>query len=174
MDHPTKRALLDSAAKLAADEGMSAVTTQRVSRAAGVTKGAFLHYFPTRDSLVLAMFEEVLARFDYDIDTRMDADTNARGSFTRAYVASLFDDVANGNGAHWSAMASAMIGDDAARARWSAWVASREERHRTTDSDLAFQIIRLTADGVWYSSLTNVLPNDLSAIELKLIADASA
>ena len=173
MEHPTKRALLDCAIRLAKEEGMSAVTTQRVSLAAGVTKGAFFHYFPTRASLVLAMFEDVLGRFDADIENRLEADPEPRGSFTRAYVSSVFDDVAQGKASDLSAMAVAIMDDDNSRARWTSWMTSRDQRHRSTDSDISFVITRLAADGFWYSGLMNIIPADMTAIRLRLLADAS-
>lgn len=170
MEPATKRALLDSAARLAREVGMSAVTTQRVSSAAGVTKGAFFHYFPTRASLVLAMFEDVMARFDADIDRRVEADPG-RGSFTRAYVGSVFDDLAQGQSSDWAPMAAAMLDDGACRARWSSWIASRDRRHESTDQGVALWALRLAADGVWYSSLLGALPANVESLREKLMAD---
>ncbi|MEP0456590.1 MAG: helix-turn-helix domain-containing protein, partial [Roseibium sp.] len=54
-----RRRLMDEAKKLAIESGISAITVQAVASAAGVTKGGFLHHFPSKQALIDAIFEEV-------------------------------------------------------------------------------------------------------------------
>ena len=93
-----RRALLDQAARLAVEEGLAAVTVQAVSDAAGVTKGGFIHHFPSKQALIDAVFEELLDTLSDDLDRRLAADPQPYGSFTRAYVESVFE---LGLGAGW-------------------------------------------------------------------------
>ena len=86
-----RRALLDQAARLAVEEGMAAVTVQAVSDAAGVTKGGFIHHFPSKQALIDAVFEELLDTLSDDLDRRLAADPQPYGSFTRAYVESVLE-----------------------------------------------------------------------------------
>ena len=52
---------MDEAKKLAIESGISAITVQAVASAAGVTKGGFLHHFPSKQALGLAVIDEILA-----------------------------------------------------------------------------------------------------------------
>ena len=51
-----RRRLMDEAKKLAIESGISAITVQAVASAAGVTKGGFLHHFPSKQALIDAIF----------------------------------------------------------------------------------------------------------------------
>ncbi|RYG89090.1 MAG: TetR/AcrR family transcriptional regulator, partial [Alphaproteobacteria bacterium] len=61
-----RRALIDHAARLAVEQGLAAVTVQAVSDAAGVTKGGFMHHFPSKQALVDAVFTELIEIIDRD------------------------------------------------------------------------------------------------------------
>ncbi|MBP8939478.1 MAG: helix-turn-helix transcriptional regulator, partial [Agrobacterium sp.] len=47
-----RRSLLDCAAKLAADQGVAALSIQAVADAAGVTKGGLFHHFASKQALL--------------------------------------------------------------------------------------------------------------------------
>ena len=85
-----RRALLDRAAAIAMDHGVSGVTVQAVAAAAGVTKGGLFHHFGSKQALIEGLFADLLARVDAEIDAAIEADPKPRGSFTRAYVNAVF------------------------------------------------------------------------------------
>jgi AcrR family transcriptional regulator len=58
----TRARLLDATVASLAERGYAATTTTEVSRRSGVSRGAQLHHFPTRQELVLAAIEHVIAR----------------------------------------------------------------------------------------------------------------
>ncbi len=58
----TRAALLDAAVACLVEEGYAATTTARVAERAGVTRGAHLHHFGTRQALVAAAVEELTVR----------------------------------------------------------------------------------------------------------------
>ncbi|WP_293902608.1 TetR/AcrR family transcriptional regulator [Phenylobacterium sp.] len=47
--------ILDEAARLILDEGLHAVSMERVARDVGISKGLVYNYFPTRDALLTAL-----------------------------------------------------------------------------------------------------------------------
>ncbi len=148
------RALLDHAARLAVEQGIAAVTVQAVADAAGVTKGGLLHHFPSKQALIDAVFADLLDALDRQLDTRIAADPDPRGAFTRAYLDSVFDMEPESNGAVWAALAISMLADPPLRRLWSDWVKARLERHRATDGTPALAAIRFAADGIWLADLT--------------------
>ena len=63
-----RRALLDHAAAIAMDHGVSGITVQAVAAAAGVTKGGLFHHFGSKQALIEGLFADLLARVDAEID----------------------------------------------------------------------------------------------------------
>jgi len=57
--------LLHSAITLAAREGVSALALHQVAEAAGVTKGGLLHHFPSKQHLLDALVDHVVADFEW-------------------------------------------------------------------------------------------------------------
>jgi AcrR family transcriptional regulator len=149
-----RRALLDHAARLAVEQGLAAVTVQAVADAAGVTKGGFMHHFPSKQALVDAVFAELLDTLDRDLDARIAADPEPRGAFTRAYLFSVFDMPPSQSGGPWAALYVSMLADADLRALWARWYAARLDRHRATDDDVRLAAVRAAADGVWLADLT--------------------
>ena len=56
----TRAKLLNAAIEILATDGYAATTTTRVSKVAGVSRGAMLHQFPTRVDLLIAVADHVL------------------------------------------------------------------------------------------------------------------
>lgn len=57
----TRTRVLDAAMRLIADVGYHEATNQRIADAAGITRGAMLYHFPTREDLVSAVVEHIQA-----------------------------------------------------------------------------------------------------------------
>lgn len=146
-----RRALLDSAARIAAIEGFAAVTMQAVASAAQVTKGGLMHHFPNKQALIEGMFLDVLAKFEHTIESIIAADAEPHGCFTRAYVQAIFDQKQFGAGTAWAAMSAAVTADAAMRQLWFAWLGQCLARHHRTDAGLELELVRLAADGAWYA-----------------------
>ncbi|MGX9221968.1 TetR/AcrR family transcriptional regulator (plasmid) [Massilia varians] len=166
-----RRALLDCATSIAANEGMAAVTVAGVSTAAGVTKGALFHHFSNKQALLDAMVDELMTALDDAFDALMAADKVRRGSFTRAYVqaALTMDDSTR---RIWSALLGSLITESAIAVRWQRWLEQRLLRHAETDSEDSLRIVRLAADGAWFSCLSSrvVTPShDLAKVRTLLI-----
>ena len=145
-----RRALLDCAARLALDEGLTGLSLQAVAKAAGVTKGGLFHHFPSKEALVERVFADLLGQFDAQIDALMAKDPEPRGSFTRAYVA--------------SGLGPGVLGIDG-----TDWLSARLQRHNGTDSDPALELARLAADGAWLSQEFST-PGKISDLRDRLLA----
>ncbi|UYO00023.1 MAG: TetR/AcrR family transcriptional regulator [Devosia sp.] len=144
-----RRALLDEAAQLAMEGGLSAVTVQAVAAAAGVTKGGLFHHFASKQALVEAMFADVMERFDAEIDANLPEEVGEFGRFTRAYVETLLGGSETNVGETFDMLSAAMMTDANLAVLWSDWLRLRMERHRDTDSDPSLEIVRFAADGAW-------------------------
>jgi AcrR family transcriptional regulator len=56
----TRGKLLDAAVDCLVEAGYSRTSTQEIARRAGVSRGAQLHHFPTKESLVVAAVERIV------------------------------------------------------------------------------------------------------------------
>ncbi|MET3579066.1 AcrR family transcriptional regulator [Mesorhizobium robiniae] len=164
-----RRALLDHAARLAAAQGLAAVTVQAVADAAGVTKGGFIHHFPSKQALIDAVFQELLDAIDRELDERIAADPEPYGSFTRAYVEAVFRVGVEGGGGPWAPLSILMLTDADLRALWVDWFQARFERHRATDSDMRHAVARLAADGIWLADLATMALPDRQQLRAELL-----
>ncbi|TCU21628.1 TetR family transcriptional regulator [Rhizobium laguerreae] len=163
-----RQQLLEVAARLAASDGMAAVTLDAVSAASSVSKGGLLHHFPTKNALLDALFESLLEKFDADIEELMRGDPLPLGRFTRAYLRAVSglkerpDDSRS-----WTQVTIALLAEPRLRLRWRQWVQARAEEYIGTDSSLDAQVVRFAADGLWFADtleshdINGVLRRDL-------------
>ena len=168
-----RRALLDHAAAIAMDHGVSGITVQAVAAAAGVTKGGLFHHFGSKQALIEGLFADLLARVDAEIDAAIEADPKPRGSFTRAYVNAVFTGKAFGFTTPWAALSMVVVTDPSLRRLWNDWMKARLKRHRATDATPELHVVRLAADGAWLSYVTTGqtrMNAELRAVHGRLIA----
>jgi AcrR family transcriptional regulator len=64
----TRAALLRAAGRVFAEQGFHRATLEAVAAAAGVSKGALYHYFPSKEQLFLALLEDRLGAGISDIE----------------------------------------------------------------------------------------------------------
>lgn len=171
-----RRALLDCAAQIAAEDGAAAITIQAVADRAGVTKGGLLHHFDSKQALLAAVFKDLLDKMDGEIDRTLADDPVAVGRFTRAYVRACFGDRLLGERSLWAALSVAIVSEPALRELWSAWLDARMARHAETDGDPRLIAVRLAVDGVWLADMMEKAgglkryPQDFEAVLLQLTA----
>ncbi|MBL8578690.1 MAG: TetR/AcrR family transcriptional regulator [Mesorhizobium sp.] len=145
--HAVRRAILDEAGRIAAEKGLAEVTIQSVATGAGVTKGGVFHHFASKQALMSAMFDDMLARIDAEIDALM-VDDRGYGRFSRAYVTALTVGKF-GVGSPFDAMSLSVLADAGMSRDWLAWLEGRVERHADTDDDPMLEVVRFAADGAW-------------------------
>lgn len=165
-----KAALEDEAIRIALNEGIQAITVQSVSAGAGVTKGGFMHHFPTKKALLVSAFEKTLMALDQEIDQLMAVDTRWEGSFSRAYIEAAFSSAWDKPSPSRATVAALALGDSVLKARWNDWYLSRMLQHADSDSGEFLTIARFAADGIWLASLCDLPIADLSPLREKLLA----
>ncbi len=87
MASPTRDRILDAAESIVIRSGVSRLTLEAAAAEAGLSKGGVLYHFRTRDALVSAMVERLVAGFDADLAEESARDDGADpGRYVRAYV----------------------------------------------------------------------------------------
>lgn len=166
-----RRALLDEAARITLEQGLSKVTFQAVADAVGVTKGGVMHHFATKDALILAVFYDAMAKFEAEVNAAMAKDPVSYGSFTRAYIDATISLGEKGQ-AEFNSQATLyvlMLGDRMLRERWAEWSNAQLKKYAATDNSETLCMVRLVADGIWLSDFSGIDISDKASIRERLI-----
>ncbi|MDZ7749489.1 MAG: TetR/AcrR family transcriptional regulator [Halofilum sp. (in: g-proteobacteria)] len=152
--HPQR--ILEAAGRVVIERGAAGLTLEAVAATAGLSKGGLLYHYATKEALLTAMVERLVAVTEQRIAAHR-AEDDAPGSWTRGYVrACAVDDVPAHDPAGRLGVALLAAGainpglTAGLRARQSTWRA----RLRDDGIDpLAAQLARLAADGLWLNDI---------------------
>ncbi len=84
----TRARLLQAATRIIVEHGVDAFTLEAVAQAAGTSKGALLHHFASKETLILDLIVHVLAVFETEMEQALDPSDaeGVPGRWTRAYI----------------------------------------------------------------------------------------
>ncbi len=82
--------LLHSALQVVTQDGFGAMTLDAVAKAAGVSKGGLIHYFPSKDALVAGMLDFYGEHLEREIERRIAVDPEVVGRRVRAMMQIAF------------------------------------------------------------------------------------
>lgn len=166
-----RRSLLDQAARITLEQGLSKVTFQSVADAVGVTKGGIMHHFATKNALILEVFYDAMAKFEAEVDSAMAKDPVSYGSFTRAYIDATISLGEKGQ-EEFDSQATLyvlMLGDSEMRELWAKWANEQLQKHEATDNTETLCMVRLVADGIWLSDFSGINISDKKSLRERLI-----
>jgi len=84
-------AIVEASARILAEDGVRALTTNRIAERAGVSVGSLYQYFPDRGAIVRALLERQLAQASAMRPALIDDETEPRARRVRALVDWYFD-----------------------------------------------------------------------------------
>lgn len=150
-----KEEILKATLALAEKKGLGAITVQGVAELAGVTKGGLLHHYPSKQALIKGVFDALMAEMDHETDALIAKDKVAYGCFTRAYVELCFDEECMGDNSAWPALCVSILVEPRLKKMWQSWMEKRLKQHKSTDSAIELEIVRMAADGVWFNHVSD-------------------
>ncbi|MBC8142331.1 MAG: TetR/AcrR family transcriptional regulator [Armatimonadetes bacterium] len=179
----THEALLLSAKRVVARDGVIKLTLDAVAQEAGVSKGGILYHFPTKNALVVAMMESDIQGWKTSVADCRDAEIAAggmpeAGRTIRAYVSATEGVCEEGTGRarqssgddsmeHWftkssevrAGMIAAIAGDhlllDKFRDTFASWQTQFENDGIDTTTAT---LVRLAADGLFFVDMLGLAP----------------
>lgn len=89
----TKSGILDAAKRILIDDGLPSLTIDGVAKRAGVSKGAVLHHYRSKEELVVAMVRRECEGFDEQLEELRRREKVKRGSYTRAYLRAMMGEI---------------------------------------------------------------------------------
>ena len=153
----TKRKLLEAAALVVKEKGASQLTLEAVAKQANVSKGGLLYHYPNKQALLKAMILHLDENFERAIAKQIE-ESEGKMTWLEAYVAMSFDPQ-HSQIAESAGMLVAIANDlsllEPLAERYQ--VLQEQLEASNIDSDLA-NIIRLAADGLWFTELFQISP----------------
>ena len=153
-----KALLLDAGAQLLVHGGQLSIGA--VAEIADVTKGAVQHHFPTREALVMALYDHLVAEFQ---DRVADDGSGEPAAWRYARLALESADEASSD--HGKELLAACVVERSVSTKWAQWV--RDDR-ALDGSDTNKLLARLAADGLWLSEVLGIY--ELSAAEREALS----
>ena len=156
----TKRKLLEAASLVVKEKGVSGLSLEAVAKQANVSKGGLLYHYPNKQALLKAMVVHLDENFERAIAKQIEQIEQSEGEITwlEAYVAMSFDPQ-HSQIAESAGMLAAIANDlsllEPLAERYQ--VLQQQLEASDIDSDLA-NIIRLAADGLWFTELFKISP----------------
>lgn len=121
-----------------------------VAEQAGVSKGAVQHHFGTRDELLAALYDYLMALY-------FEAASGQDGTLPAAmrYAQQNLDAPPSESAASaWRAMLVALVVERDLASWWADWVQSDREQDAAGSSEAL--LVRLAADGLWLSDILGI------------------
>ncbi len=148
--------ILEAAQGVLLDEGLAAVTHDRVLARSGISKGGLQHHFRTKQLLLDALFDQLFAGFVAQYELALAQEPAGPARRMRAYIkasrANALDVARTGR-----ATVLLALGDEQYQARWSRFL--NEALSADTLDAGTLLACRLAADGLWYSLVFGPTPS---------------
>ena len=153
----TKRKLLEAASLVVKEKGVTGLTLEAVAKQANVSKGGLLYHYPNKQALLKAMILHLDENFERAIAKQIE-ESEGKMTWLEAYVAMSFDPQ-HSQIAESAGMLVAIANDLSLLEPLAERYQLLQEQLEASniDSDLA-NIIRLAADGLWFTELFQISP----------------
>lgn len=157
---PSSRAsLLDAAADLARREGIGAVTFESLARESGLSRGGILYHFRSKDALLAAMIEQMVAGWEQRLHAALGKplEQSAPAERLRAYLATATHPAVRADLALFLDPTVAFDGPPPWQRVIERWTPTIEEA-QTSSEMLDLYVARLAADGLWMAASLSDAP----------------
>jgi len=163
----TQDRILDAAAKLILEEGVSNVTLEKIAKRAEISKGGLLYHYRTKESLYQEMNLTAIREFEETIDRYLKEKPNGRGAYTRAYALATLEDIQRGAIHRSSALISIFSDHPEILELWkegySRWQQQLEQDGLEWEE---MATIRFVCDGLWFNEMSGMTSTSAFAAEL--------
>jgi AcrR family transcriptional regulator len=154
----TRRRILNAAAGHVGKHGPAKLTLDSAAEAAGLSKGAVLYHFKTKDALVAALLTSVLEGFDEATDAIVADNGDSRGSYAAAYAQTSFDPRNNTPEAAAGLLAAVTNNIELLKPA----AERHEDYQRKLEADgiepAVATLVRLAADGLYFARAFKLAP----------------
>jgi AcrR family transcriptional regulator len=172
----TRQRILNAAAHHVGTHGPAKLTIDSAAEAAGLSKGAVLYHFKTKNALIEALLVNVLDRFDGATTAIMAKDGVALGGYAAAYAKASFDPRSNTPEAAAGLLAAVTNDINLLNPAADRHGIYQQKLESDGISPATATLVRLAADGLFFARAfklappSNAVTEDVLTMLLALIA----
>ena len=156
----TRELIFKACSRILRREGLTNLTLEAVSDEAGLSKGGLLYHFPTKESLIEALFEYHNDKFETRIQELVLEDGNEAGAWLRAYAKASIEQIIDPDNS--SLYASLFAAEEKyasahqlMRRKYVDW----QRRIESSRLDPTWAtLVRLAVDGLWFAEMHKYAP----------------
>ncbi|AIQ23895.1 TetR family transcriptional regulator [Paenibacillus odorifer] len=148
-----RKTILLAASTVVKNNGVEKLTLEAVAKEAGVSKGGLLHHFPNKEALIIGMVEDLTNHFFTNVQDRAMSETVEKGKWSRAITKAMDDDIKEGKEIGTALLAALFTNPDILNKFQSQYATWQQNIENDGIDPVRSTIIRLAADGLWYSEM---------------------
>ncbi|MFP7477043.1 TetR/AcrR family transcriptional regulator [Terribacillus saccharophilus] len=163
----TQAKILDAAAELILEHGVSNVTLEKIAKRAEISKGGLLYHYRTKEALFQELNVAAIQDFEESIARNLNEQPNGRGAFARAYALATIEDIQKGGTHRSSALISIFSDHPEIMGIWKEGYVRWQQQF---DQDgLEWEeaaTIRYVCDGLWFNEMAGTISTAAFAADL--------
>lgn len=156
----TRELIYEACSRILRREGLTNLTLEAVSDEAGLSKGGLLYHFPTKESLIEALFEYHNDKFETRIQELVEEEKEEPGAWLRAYAKASIEQIVDPDNA--SLYASLFAAEEKyasahqlMRRKYIDW----QRRIEASRLDPIWAtLVRFAVDGLWFAEMHKYAP----------------
>lgn len=169
----TQDKILNAAAELILEEGISNVTLEKIANRAEISKGGLLYHYRTKEALFQELNVAAIREFDEAIVRYLNEQPNGRGAYARAYALATIEDIQKGGTHRSSALISIFSDHPEIMEIWKEGYSRWQQQFDQDGLDWEeAAVIRYVSDGLWFNEMAGTTSTSSFAADLlhKLLA----
>ncbi|EJS51742.1 hypothetical protein ICG_04398 [Bacillus cereus BAG1X1-3] len=152
----TRQKILAAASQIVQFKGVAKLTLEAVAKEAGVSKGGLLYHFSNKEALIEGMILKGTEEYHGAIHNRVTEDTEKKGRWVRSFVEERLSNENRTEELCSSMMAALMLKPELLEPLQQAFQQLQTKIENDEMDSVCATIIRLAADGLWYSEYLGI------------------
>lgn len=158
----TRELVFEACSRILRRHGLSELTLENVAEEADLSKGGLLYHFPSKESLIEALFEYHNEKFEARLSALAEEEGDDTGAWLRAYAKACIEQIMEpGNASLYASLFAAEERYEGAhrlmRQRYIVW----QQQIENSGLDPArATLVRLAVEGLWFLEMHHYAPPD--------------
>lgn len=153
-----KELILKAVSQIVNEEGVEKLTLEAVAQKAGISKGGLLYHFPTKDSLILGVIEQLSNHFLEGFNKRANDDSRTEGKWTRSYIETSFFCASDVNNLYTALSAAHFTNPEMLQRLQQAYSEIQNKIENDELDPVRATLVRLAIDGLWFAEMFGLAP----------------
>ncbi|MCA0983179.1 TetR/AcrR family transcriptional regulator [Halobacillus yeomjeoni] len=152
--------ILEAAALIVHNRGIDALTLDAVAEEAEVSKGGLLYHFKSKEALIEGLVLHMNNIYRTNVENAVTDDINSKGKWTRAFIKATYDQSLKNTETSAGMLAAHGVNSDLLKPLQQTYNNWQENIANDGIDPVQATILRLAADGLWFSEIFGLAPLD--------------